>query len=296
MISLAATSDVVHAINGARNIALCAYALGSGRMRRTLEAAAKSGAKVEVRLEGRPYGDVAGRLARANREVIARLRQAGADARLVDRDGKRPWHMKAAVVDGVAYLDDRNWPTSEDNTIVRDDDPHDVNVVRAALEGYARADRALATNKGNALRLEAGVLKRALQTRTATCVESESFTAGTATYKTIKALARAGVPVRLLVAQQDLKPATRGALAALQRAGVAVRRSGDSEKLAIGTSQAWVGSANASYGNADQIDWGLRVTSRVMVADLRARFESNWAHAKPLAAREVRTVPGRSHR
>lgn len=296
MVSFVATSDVVHALHEARSIALGAYALRPGQMLRALEAAASAGAKVEVSLEGRPYADPTGSLARANRHAIACLRAAGADARLVDRDGTRPAHIKAAVVDGVAFLDDRNWPSGGGNTVVRDDDPRDVSVVRAAVRGYTAADRTLVTDKRAALRQEARVLEGALQTHGEASVESESFTAGTQTYTMLKALAGSGVSVRLLVAQRDVKPGSLGALRILQRAGVAIRLGDATEKLAVGGRQGWIGSANASHGTANQSDWGLRITRRTLRTELLARFDTNWMRAKPLAAPEGQRVPARSHR
>ena len=66
--------------------------------------------------------------------------------------------MKAAVVDGVAWLDDRNWAGSGSETVVRDSDPDDVAAVAAAVAGRPGADRHLATTKAGAQRLESAVI------------------------------------------------------------------------------------------------------------------------------------------
>ncbi len=74
-----------------------------------LEAAARRGARVEVRLEGRPFPDVRRGIERHNEHVVEELRHCGASARLVDRNGRVPLHAKAARIDGTLYVDDVNF-------------------------------------------------------------------------------------------------------------------------------------------------------------------------------------------
>jgi phosphatidylserine/phosphatidylglycerophosphate/cardiolipin synthase-like enzyme len=265
----------------AHRIELSAYVLRSKSMVRALEGAAKAGARVKVRLEATPYADKGGRLARLNRDTIAKLRATGADARLVDRFGGHLNHMKAAVVDGVAFLDDRNWPMSAGNTIVADDDQRDVHVVRDAIRGKIDNPHNVAVTKGAALSQEAALLS-ARGSRRGVAVETESFTAGTAPYRAIRQLALSGVPVRLLICEHDLKRGTEAATRALARDGVTVRVTRSAEKIAVASDRAWIGSANATYGRDDQIDWGATITDAVLRARLQARFNSTWRYARPL--------------
>ena len=205
MISLSSEKQVVAAIHSARSVLLTAYALRPGRVLDSLEDAARHGARVAVRLEGRPYGDASGELVRDNRLAVKSLRRLGADAKLADTNARNgpALHMKAAVCDGVAYLDDRNWPDRGD-TIVRDDFHNDVAAIEAAaLKQPAVRSREFWTNKAQALAAEVRLLSSAAQAKRID-VESESFGSGGGTYGVLKRLAESGVQCRLIVAQRDL--------------------------------------------------------------------------------------------
>ena len=280
MISISSEKQVVAAIRGARSVLLTAYALRPGRVLDSLEDAARHGARVAVRLEGRPYGDTAGELIADNRRAVKALRHLGADAKLADTNARNgpALHMKAAVCDGVAYLNDRNWPDRGD-TIVRDDFHNDVAAIgAAALKKPAVRSNEFWTNKTQALAAECRLLASATHAKRVD-VESESFGSGGGTYGELKRLAKSGVPCRLIVAQRDLNAKSERALESLAQSGVAVRVSGSDEKMAIvdGT-RAWIGSANStsSYVNGDQIDWGLRTDAPDVLKHLRRRFQMTW--------------------
>ncbi|HET9394323.1 MAG TPA: phospholipase D-like domain-containing protein [Candidatus Rubrimentiphilum sp.] len=288
MISLISEKQVVAAIRGARSVLLTAYALRPGRVLENLEDAARRGASVRVRLEGRPYGDTAGHLIADNRRAVKALRRLGADAKLVDTNARNgpALHMKAAVCDGVAYLDDRNWPDGGD-TIVRDDFRTDIAAIEAAaLRQPSVRSEEFWTSKAQALAAERRLLASAAHAKRVD-VESESFGSGGGAYGELKRLAQSGVPCRLIVAQRDLNAKSERALASLAQAGVAVRVSSSDEKMAIvDGARAWIGSANAtsSYVNGDQIDWGLRTDAPDVLAHLRRRFQSTWNTATPLSS------------
>ena len=148
-----ALAGFVAAVETAGQVTLTAYTLPPGAVRAALATAARDGARVCVRLEGHPFHDPRGGLRAANAAAVAQLREAGVDAAL-SGDGEPALHLKAAVVDGVAWLDDRNWVGSPRATLVRDDDPGDVAVVEAALDGRPAADDCLATTKAAAQALE----------------------------------------------------------------------------------------------------------------------------------------------
>ncbi|MHB8364291.1 MAG: phospholipase D-like domain-containing protein [Vulcanimicrobiaceae bacterium] len=294
MISLVATADLLRAVGGAREVTMTAYTLGRGPVFDALAAACRRGARVRLRVEDRPFGDPLGGVQRANRSAVALLARAGADARMVDAtdaDGP-PVHMKAAIVDGVAYLDDRNW-TKAGDTIVRDDSPRDVRALRSAIAGAApRSERSFWTRKADAVAGEAALLRGATSARSVD-LESEAFgTAGKA-YAALKALAAGGVRCRLLVAARDLRPQALHGLQLLARAGVGVRVGRSAEKMAVVDGRrAWVGSANAtsSYFHGDQLDWGLRTSRAPIARALERRFEAAWATGKPLATVSDRIV------
>jgi len=283
------------AVAGARTVDFAAYLLRDGAVLRALVGAARAGAQVRVRLERAPLEAGDGVLQRAGRGAIAALTAAGADAAPTS-SGEPVLHIKAAVVDGVAWLDDRNWAGSGSETVVRDSDRADVAALGAALGGIpgdAGSPGALSTTKAAAQGRELEVFAAA--GGSALAVESESFGNGRI-YDALLARGRAGAPTRLLVAGREAaEPSAAGErerrlLARLEGLGVDVR-TGDphgrdfAEKLALAPAGAWIGSANATYAHGaagEQRDWGL-VTGEIAVVDrLRAAFEANWRAACPL--------------
>lgn len=290
MIALDSAAGFIHTLAGAQRIALTAYTLRAGRVLDALTAAAERGARVAVRLERDPLDDAAGTLHHDNAAAIAALRAAGATAEATGR-GEPVLHLKAAVVDGVAWLDDRNWASGGAERIVRDTDPGDVAAVRSAVAGGPGGDGDLATTKSAAQRLEAEVIAQA--GTAPVVVESESFGNGTI-YGALLHRAEAHLPTRLIVAGREAAEAgnrtERAHLAHLAALGVEVRlgdpKHGDlDEKLVVAGTGAWVGSANATYARGAagaQRDWGMATREPAVVAGLRSAFERNWSAAQPL--------------
>lgn len=277
---LSSARELASACAGARSIRLAAYTLPDGPVADALCAAARRGARVEVRLDGAPR-DATGGLARHNAAMLDRLRAAGARAVAVEAPPGMPaWHLKGAVLDGrSAFLDDRNWASDGRSTVLRTTDSRDVAVVASALAGVPAANRHLWTTKRDALKAEQALIAGS---RTApVAVETESF-GPSAVCDALLARARAGAEVRLLVNAADRNPRRTAALAELRRAGVDVRAGHGSEKLALCGSRAWVGSANATAYPPWLPDWGATTRSPALVKALRARFEAAWSAARPL--------------
>lgn len=251
-----------------------------------MEAAARRGAEVHVRLEGRLFHGTRDMKTR-NREALRRLRAAHADAGYVDRTASTgpELHMKAAVCDGVAYLDNCNWNAND--AVIRDDRPRDAAAIRIAADH--RCDNgtpALALNKRRALALEAAVLLRTHTKRVD--VETESLRCS-AVSSALRTLAGKGVRCRLLVSTYELAQ-MRPTLASLEKIGVQIRSVSVSEKLAIADgSRAWIGSANATspYYNRDCIDWGLRTADAHIVRALQTRFDANWRRGTPVTMKKA---------
>lgn len=289
-VTLSGVDALCAAIGHARQVALAAYLLPPGPVREALETAARRGAHVEVRLEGRPFDRPGGGLRRENAATVAELRRAGVDAALT-RPDEPFFHLKAAVVDGVTWLDDRNWVAGDRATIVRDDDPEDASAAQSAIADRPGASRDLVTTKRDAELREQAVIAAAGSAPVA--VESETVGYGPVA-TALFARARAGLPTRLLVARREAAGHHGGRERALLRrlaaAGVEVRVGAGhgpelDQKLAVSAASAWVGSANASstYGPyGDQRDWGLVTRSPELTAALRERFERNWATAAPV--------------
>ena len=273
----------------AHAIDLAAYTLREGVVRDALVQAALGGAKVRVRLEGDPLDDDQGTLHAANAVTISVLRAAGADA-ATTASSEPVLHMKAAVVDGVGWLDDRNWAGDSHETVLRDSDSDDVAAVQAALNGQRGSDGHLRTDKAGSQYLEADVIRTAGAAPLA--VESESFGSGTI-YNALLRRAQSGLPTRLLVAGREaMQPGKSGdteraRLAKLQSLGVDVRTGNPQgvdydEKLAVARDRAWIGSTNATYAHGAaglQRDWGLSTREPWLVDGISKAFERNWHDA-----------------
>jgi hypothetical protein len=291
-VTVASPAAFAAALGGAHRIALTAYTLRAGPVLDGLVAAARRGAVVRVRLERDPLDDPAGTLHAANAGAVAALRAAGATAGLTG-PGEPVLHMKAAVLDGTAWLTDRNWAADGPERVLRDTDADDVAAVTAAVAGDRGADGHLATTKSGALRLEADVIGAAGPGPL--FVESESFGGGPV-YNALLHRAQAGGAVRLIVAGREVAESPGGReskrLARLATLGVEVRvgdpaRGDLDEKLALATADAWVGSANATDAHGAggaQRDWGMATREPAVAGDLRRAFERNWSTARPLSA------------
>ena len=260
---LSSVPDVLTRIGGARDVAFGSYFLPQGAVRDALVAAARRGARVTVTLQADPYRNPFG--ARCNADAARTLRGAGAAVSLLPSD-RAPFHLKAAVCDGVAFLDDRNWTKRGPEIVVADNDPQDVGLVRDALAGRGGADRALATRKDVALAREVGLVERARGA--AVIVETERVATSPLTLA-LRRHARTGAKTTLIVAPSRRHSAREAhAIAQLAADGVIVRESGSSQKLALAGGAAWIGSGNATGAagrGAAQLEWGMLTRKRALV-------------------------------
>jgi hypothetical protein len=270
-VSLSSVPDVLARIGGAHDVAFGSYFLGRGSVRDALAGAARRGAHVALTLQADPYRNPYG--ARANADTARVLRQAGASVSLLPRD-VAPFHLKAAVCDGVAYLDDRNFTARGPEIVVADDDPGDVALVREALAGRGGAGATLATRKDEVQRREVALVDGA---RTApVIVETERVGASPLT-AALRRHARSGAPATLVVGRaKHLSARERSTLARLAADGVTIRRTGTNEKLALAGDSAWIGSGNATavFGRgASQLEWGMVVHEPALVGAVRTALE-----------------------
>lgn len=279
-VRFAAPTEVFGRIAEASRVALSAYTLEPhGEMVRALDAAADRGAGVAVTLEGFAGRTDARDLRRVALENARDLRAHGVRVRLGSPGGGEV-HLKAAVVDGMAFLDDRNWATRGE-TIVATMRPDDVAAIGDAIAGRPRNAGGLATDKHSALELEAEAIRRAGDH---VDLETESFGPGIVE-TALRERATAGAHVRLLVndriAAERRARGERALLRELARAGVEVRVSPASEKLCVAGDRGWVGSANATFAGEPMTDWGLTVDDPSLLGTLARTFEHNWNAARP---------------
>jgi len=294
VISFNNRNGFLEAIGRARRIELSSWLLPrNSRVVAALEDAGDRGAEVHVRLEGRPFAgnaEDAEKLEKLNRDTVCTLRRHHVDAQLTKK-GAAPLHLKAAVLDGRSYLAERNWAAHD--TIVSTSDERDAAAIESAIEGkpYDTAD--LALRKDRALALEAALIREAPAGTAIEC-ETESLGASAVSGALLERARRGEKNLRLVFNQAALttrsdratapeaeRRAAHETLAALRAAGVEVRWSKANEKFCVAGSSAWLGSANATGGEAPTIDWGMRTSDSSAVAQLRARFEADWGTKAP---------------
>lgn len=267
-LSLSSVPDVLARIGSAHDVAFGSYFLPRGGMRDALVDAARRGAHVDVTLQADPYRNPFG--GRCNADAARMLRAAGATVSLLP-SASAPFHLKAAVCDGVAYLDDRNWTKRGPEIVVGDDDPTDVGLVRDALAGHGGADAALATRKDVALAREVALVEGARDVPV--IVETERVATSPLT-RALREHARAGAPTTLVVARATRRsPQEASAIKQLVADGVAVRVGGSNQKLALAGRAAWIGSGNATGASgrtAGQLEWGMLTRDRTLVGAVRS--------------------------
>ncbi len=279
-VRFAAPSEVFGRIAEASRVALSAYTLEPrGEMVRALDTAAARGARVSVTLEGFAGRSDARELRRVALANARDLRSHGVHVRLGTGGGDEV-HLKAAVVDGTAFLDDRNW-AARGETIVATTESDEVSAVRDAIAGRPRDAGSLATDKRSALEREAAAIRRGGEH---VDLETESFGPGIVA-TALRERAAGGAHVRLLVndriASERRARGERALLREVARAGVEVRISAASEKLCVAGDRGWVGSANATFAGEPMTDWGLTVDDPSLLGTLAATFERNWDAARP---------------
>jgi phosphatidylserine/phosphatidylglycerophosphate/cardiolipin synthase-like enzyme len=274
-----APSEVFGRIAEASQVALSAYTLDPhGEMVRTLGAAADRGARVAVTLEGFAGRSDARELRRVALENARDLRAHGVRVRLGTRGEEV--HLKAAVVDETAFLDDRNW-AARSETIFATTEPGEVAAVLDAIAGRPHDAGSLATDKHSALEREAEAIRRGGDH---VDLETESFGSGIVA-TALRERAAGGAHVRVLVndriASERRARGERALLRELAQAGVEVRVSAASEKLCVAGDRGWVGSANATFAGEPMTDWGRTVDEPALLGTLATTFERNWNAARP---------------
>jgi hypothetical protein len=282
--TLSSVAALTAEIAAARHVAFGAYVLGSGPVRAALVSAAQHGADVDVVLPRAPWPDPAGDVARTNAAAAGALRGAGAHVRWARPDPHTTFHLKAAVCDGVAYLDDRNWTRSGADLVVADHDRSAVRLVRDALRGHGGAIAGLATRKDAAQQLELELIASA--GAAPVTVETETIGAGPLS-AALAQHAASGAPTTLIVSAAEAAH-ERGLLAHLRSVGVDVRGGGTNAKLALVGARAWIGSANATFAGKDygaQLDWGTVTADAPLVAAVRAALARDGGDAPATGAR-----------
>lgn len=271
-----AMSTVFDGISRAETITLTAYSLKpTASVVRALAAASDRGAHVSVALS-RGFG----MYVRENADTAAELTAHGVRVHVLEGTTQST-HMKAVILDGNLYLSDRNWAARPGQEIVlRDTIPGDRTLVERAVLGETGHNDHLWTGKAEALEAEAGMLSRTQSHKVD--LETESFSESSPIYEQLKNLATSGHEVHLIVAESEYnhRPSERASLNALAASGVSVRLLNSNEKFAVTGNAVWIGSANATGGAPNQIEFGVLLEDESIANKISAQFERQWATAK----------------
>jgi len=271
-------------LSSAHTICFSAYVFTSASFS-ALDAAAKSGADETVVLpleEESVDSSDANQLAADGAHVIIDPGMTAA----------HPLHAKLAIVDGSAFLDGRNWDTSD--VVVSDTNPADFAAIENALNLNPTSSANLDTLKSIALSREAQLITSAAPGSGVTVrFMTESFSSGAANViSALEAAAQNGANVEVVVLASDLSGNTleSATLTTMKNPpfNISIRTNpaDGSEKMTLidGQSTGWFGSANATSSSSDAdnyIDWGMTVNDPTVLSSLQSYFDSVYASSTP---------------
>jgi PLD-like domain len=276
-VSVVAFTTVTSAISSGRNVCLSAYVFTTA-MFDALDAAAKNGAKVTVVLPNEEKSTDSSDATSLQNDGATIVWDPGSPA-------DHPLHAKLVIVDGVAYLDGRNWDTTD--VTITDGVKADFTAIENALNLNPTSSTNLDTLKSTAISREDAFLTGAAPGKGVTVqFMSESFGSDAPTVTALENAAKAGATVQVIVLSSDESGNTTeaSALTAMKADGIQIRLNpaGGSEKMTLisGQSTAWFGSANATSSTsatANYIDWGMTVTNPSVISTLQSYFTSTWS-------------------
>ncbi len=203
-----------------------------------------------------------------------------------------PLHAKLAIVDGSAYLDGRNWDTSD--IVINDTYAADFTAIENALAFAPSSSTNLDTLKSLALAREANsITSAAPMTGVTVRFMTESFSSGASNViAALESAAQAGANVEVVVLSSYVQgnSSEESLLTTLKSApynmSVRLNPASGSEKMTLISSQAtgWFGSANAtssSENDDNYIDWGLTVSDPSVLSSLQSYYDSVYASSTP---------------
>jgi hypothetical protein len=246
-----------------------------GGMTAALEALCARGARGDVILAGERF-IVGGAVRRVDAEAAAALESSGCRVQRANI----PLHMKLAFIGtGDAYLSDRNFGRYA--TVLHVDAPADRSLIAQTLQNRPGSNGTLATLKGEALAIEAATIA---SSHGSLDFESESFGPNTPVYDALVAAAQTGRAIRVIVSASDLAEDSGSEAAALRNLAalhVQIATGRSDAKIAVSDSSLFIGSANATAGYPEQIDWGRRIDDAPTRTEIRRRFQHDWEEAQP---------------
>jgi cardiolipin synthase A/B len=268
-----------------KSIRVMVYMMGFGGILDTLVAQARAGVSVQVILDGNEKRST-------NQKYFDTLTAAGASVHWSDPKFSY-MHAKVLVVDdALSVISTGNYSKSfllkERNYAVTDRDPEDVRTLSALFDAdFVQREPDLSCTRllvspVNAKERLVALVKSA---QTEILVESMQYA-----YKEVQdAIAerqRAGVSVRVILADPGWIDANAAAGAALVAAGIAARQTAEPtihvKAITVDGKRAYLGSENLSYTSLSKNrEIGVETEDPALVAKMNATFERDWAVATP---------------
>ncbi len=256
----------------------------SSTLEQALVSAAAAGASVEVSLPSDSFVQSLGDVYQEDMQSAQNIANAGGTV-MWDAGNQspnaQPLHAKLAIVDGTAYLDGRNWDSTD--VIVSDTGVADLLAIGNAIALNPTDSPTLDTVKQDALSLETTYIS----STSGSTIDymTESFGAGNVANALI-ARAQAGLTVHAIVLKSDVSTSEKTTLTQMQQAGIDVELNpgSGSEKLAIIGTTAWFGSSNSTAGVPYQIDWGAVFSDPNVIATLQSNFDATLTTCTPYSS------------
>lgn len=274
------------ALSAGTTICFSAYVFTSESFQ-ALDTAAKNGANETVILPQEEYSDDA-----------SDANQLAADGAHVIYDqgtSTPPLHAKLALVNGMAYLDGRNWDTSD--VVIADTYAADYTAIQNALALDPTSSTNLDTLKSIALAREANMITAAANGGSLSGVTirfmTESFSSGASNViSALESAAQAGATVEVVVLSSYVQgnSGEMSLLTTLQsppyNMSVRLNPNSGSEKMTLISNQTtgWFGSSNATSSSSQSdnyIDWGLTVSDPTVLSDLQSYYDMTYAASTP---------------
>jgi hypothetical protein len=267
----------------AKTICFSAYVFTEASFQ-ALDSAARSGANETVLLPLEEQSDDA--------SDAMQLAADGAHIVYDQASSTPPLHAKLAVLDGSAFLDGRNWDTSD--VVIGDTYAADFTAIESAPAFDPASSANLDTLKSLALNREANSITDAAPATGVTVrFMTESFSSGASNViAALESAAAAGATVEVVVLASDEQdnPSEESLLTTLKsppyNMSVRLNPASGSEKMTLISSQTggWFGSANATSSNAtddNYIDGGLTVGDPNVLSALQSYYDSVYASSTP---------------
>ncbi len=268
-----------------KSIRVMVYMMGFGGILDTLVAQARAGVAVQVILDGNEKRST-------NQKYFDALSAAGATVHWSDPKFSY-MHAKVLVVDdAISVISTGNYSKSfllkERNYAVTDRDPEDVRTLAALFDAdFAQREPDLSCTRllvspVNAKERLVALVKGAQRE---ILVESMQYA-----YKEVQdAIAerqRAGVSVRVILADPSWIDANAAAGAALVAAGIPARQTAEPtihvKAITVDGKRAYLGSENLSFTSLSKNrEIGVVTEDAALVAKMNATFERDWAIAAP---------------